>query len=157
MVLMAKIRKIKALMAICIFMLLSVCGCTPSLDSYLGTWVGIDENNPKNIVVYEYQIAEAGENQLSISVIRKAYELSQSNEYYIWTESIPRYFPAVYNPKDKGIVSTPFGLLKYDIGVGNIKYGNITFVKKAKNTELKLKYVARKAVKEMSPKIPIID
>lgn len=47
------------------------------------------------------------------------------------------------------------GVLRCSISDGSIKFGNINFVRKAKNTELKLKYVARQDARKANPDLPI--
>lgn len=152
-----RLRHLVIKSAMVLFVVFSINGCTPAIDDYAGTWVGLDERNPEHSSVYEYQIAEAGDNQLSVRVIKKSYEYSQTSDVYVWTESAPKYFPALYSPNEGGAISTPFGILKYDVATGGLDYNNIRFVKKAKNTELKLKYVARKHISDSKPEAHFVD
>ena len=129
--------------------------CTPYYEDFMGTWVGIDESNPQDIVLYEYEIVSAGGQDYAIRLTRSSYVINDDFGA-VWTTSQPRFLLARYNPDD-GSVTAPFGTLTYSTKSGNVVFGNINFVRKAKNTELKLKYVARRAVEKYYPDVPITD
>ncbi len=129
--------------------------CSPYQSDYLGTWIGIDDTSP-NYAVYEYSIVDAGSGRCSVRVTMLTYELNDTRDALVWTSSFPRYFPGTFN-SSSGRLETDFGSLSYEIGSGNLRYNGITFVRKAKNTELKFKYVARDHLKSLYPDIPIVD
>lgn len=134
---------------------LSLSACTPYYDDYVGIWVGIDESDQRDIVMYEFEIVKAGGVSYYIRLTRSHYEVEDGVGAY-WTSSQPRFMPGWYN-EDNGQLQAPFGTLDYSISDGSIKFGSINFVRKAKNTALKLKYVAREAVKKAYPELPISD
>lgn len=134
---------------------LTLAGCTPYYEDYLGTWVGIDESDPVNMVLYEYHIVTAGGQDYAIRLTRSYYEVDPDLGAR-WINSQPRFLIAHYDP-ESGRVQAPFGELDFEIGHGNIKFGTINFIRKAKNTELKLKYVARQAIKRAYPDLPVTD
>lgn len=117
--------------------------------------MGIDESDSRDIVVYEFEIVKAGGTSYSIRLIRSHYEVEEGMGMY-WIPSQPRFLPGWYN-EDNGQLQAPFGVLRCSISDGSIKFGNINFVRKAKNTELKLKYVARQAARKANPDLPISD
>ncbi len=149
----------KALSLLLLPLAFVLASCTAYKDDYTGTWIGLDESG-QNYIVYEYMFTDVAtpgnENALSVRVIRKSYEFNPEKTILSWTETIPHYFPCVYD-EDTGIVSTPFGPIEFEVKSGSLIYNNIHFTKKAKNTELKLKYVARDHLKTLYPEIPIND
>ncbi len=145
-------RCLTALTAIGVMLLAA---CTPYYDDYIGTWVGIDESNPRDVVLYEYEIVTAGADQYAIKLMRSHYEIDQTYGA-VWTSTPPRFLMAQFDP-EAGILQAPFGQLTFSTSKGTLQFGNITFVRKAKNTELKFKYVARRVVERLYPQLPITD
>lgn len=133
-----------------------LCSCNAKLNQFEGTWIGIDESNQNQIVMYEYEIAMAEHNKVSIRVIRSAYEYNDTMNTVYWTASLPKYFPGTFMEKD-GVIVTPFGVLEYSVAYNNIVYNKINFIRKAKNSELKLREVARNVALQRYPEAVFAD
>ncbi len=149
------VRKYLNVFIISLFSIL-LCSCNAKLNQFEGTWVGIDESNPNQIVMYEYEIALAEQDKVSIRVIRSAYEHNDTMNTVYWTASLPKYFPGTFKAKE-GVIVTSFGVLEYSVAYNNIVYNKINFIRKAKNSELKLREVARNVALQRYPEAVFAD
>ncbi len=130
--------------------------CTPYKTDYFGIWQALDDSGPDN-VVYEYMITDGDtENGVTVRVIRKSYEFNRERTFLVWTESNPYYFSGSYDP-DGGAVTVPFGVIIFEVTSGSLLYNNLRFAKRGRNTEAKLKFVARKNLKMAFPDVPVVD
>lgn len=129
--------------------------CTPYPKDYVGYWVGIDET-VDGCPLYEFSIASMSETTFTVKVIQKRYNLRPDNSAIVWLESPPKYYEGIYDPND-GVLICAFGIFDYSVKNGSMKLGNINLIRKAKNSEVKLKYVARKIFATKYPDIPIAD
>ncbi len=129
-------------------------GCGMSSDDYVGTWMGLDEHGG-NAQVYQYDIAisENGDDYI-IRVTQFDYKVSMNYDTAVWKASSPHFFRGHL---DKGMLVSDIGIIKADPANFRLLYGKINLVKKAKNTELKLKYVVRNQLEAKYPGIEILD
>ena len=129
-------------------------GCGMSSDDYVGTWMGLDQHGG-NSHVYQYEIetSEDGEGYI-IRVTQFNYNVDMTQTNAVWKESAPHFFRARL---DKGNLVSDIGVIKADPANFRLLYGNIPLVRKAKNTELKLKYVVRGEVEAKYPGIEVLD
>ena len=68
---------------------------------------------------------------------------------------MPHYFSASLN--NNGDLVSDIGVIRADHQNFRLIYGNIFLVRKAKNTELKFKYVVRRELEERYPGIVMVD
>ena len=105
--------------------------------------------------VYQYEIetSEDGEGYI-IRVTQFNYNVDMTQTTAVWKESAPHFFRARL---DKGNLVSDIGVIKADPANFRLLYGNIPLVRKAKNTELKLKYVVRGEIEAKYPGIEVLD
>lgn len=142
------------LAAILSFVLLAT-GCEARSDDYAGTWMGVDESRG-NPIVFEYEIdpSDTG-NGYTIKVTQSQYQNNVNNSATAWVSTAPHFFTGKLD--GNGNLVSDIGVIKADPGNFQLKYGNISLVRKAKNTEVKLKYVARNYIESKYPGIAIGD
>ena len=133
-----------------------VSGCGNSSDDYVGTWMGINEIGYGNSKVYEFDI-ELDRNGIDyiICVTQKDYDVSINHSAAEWRSTMPHYFSASLN--NNGDLVSDIGVIRADHQKFRLIYGNIFLVRKAKNTELKFKYVVRRELEERYPGIVMVD
>lgn len=141
--------------AILLFSLL-LSACTAKKTDYYGTWIGLDDTtNPRNYTIYEFEIGDAGNDQLTVKITRKGYELDPSETQASWVEGQGVYVYGTYN-KD-GSVSTSLFKLEYNIGDNTIRFGNLSFTRKAKNSEVKLRQLAQNQLQKSYNGVTILN
>lgn len=139
-----------------IFMATSFIGCGNSLDNYSGIWMGLDERGGAKAKLYQYEILPSDDGvTYTIRVTQFDYDINPSAQQAQWRESLPHFFNGYVD--GKGNLITDIGVIRADPGNFRLLYGNISLVRKAKNTELKLKYVLRSNVEATYPGIAIAD
>ncbi len=150
--------KFKALSVLIVGVIMAVMatGCGSGVDDYTGTWMGIDETGRGLSKVYQYDIA-ISENgtDYTIRVTQSDYQVSLNHSSANWRSTMPHYFTAQMN-SDGDLVSD-IGVIRADPNNFRLVYGNIYLVRKAKNTEAKFKYVARKEIEQLYPGIVVND
>lgn len=130
-------------------------GCGPS-DEFTGSWMGIDELGGGKSKVYQYDIAlsEDGSNYM-IRVTQFDYERNINNSQAVWRSTAPHFFHAYRNEKNQLV--SDIGVIRADTRNFRLIYGNIYLVRKAKNTEVKFKYIVRNELEQRYPGIMIAD
>lgn len=147
----ASIGIFAALLGIMLF----ITGCEARDSDYTGSWMGVDESRG-NPIVFEYDIAPAQNgNGYTITVTQSQYKNNVNNSVSEWMSTAPHFFTAQID--NKGQLVSDIGIIKADPANFQLKYGNIALVRKAKNTEVKLKYVARDWIEKTYPGINIAD
>ena len=124
-------------------------------DPYVGTWMGLAEIGGGNSKLYEYEIKADGDGNYSISVVQYDYDVSVNHAQAVWRATSPHYFVGQLTPR--GDLSTTIGVIRSDPSNFRLIYGNIFLTRKAKNTEVKLKYVIREEVEKRYPGIKVFD
>lgn len=117
-------------------------GCSkPTGDDYVGTWMGIDDSR-NNYSVYQYDIA-ANQNgrDYVVRVTQYHYDITSVEGLAVWTATQPHYFRAVID--QNGDLMSDIGKIVADPANFRLKYGDINLIRRSKNTEAKLKFVAR--------------
>ena len=131
-------------------------GCGNSIDDYSGTWIGLDERGGPHATIHQYEIVPGkNESEYIIRVTTSDYEVTPNATKARWRSTEPHMFSGRLDPK--GNLITDIGVIKADPRKFRLIYGNIFLVRKAKNTELKLKYVIRDSLKAAHPEIAIED
>ena len=124
-------------------------------DPYVGTWMGLAEIGGGNSKLYEYQIEADDDGTYSISVVQYDYDVSINHAQAVWRSTSPNYFAGQLN--NRGELTTTMGIIRADVQNFRLIYGNIFLTRKAKNTELKLKYVIRTEIEQRYPGIRVFD
>lgn len=152
-------RRLKAAVLLMVTVMLAALmlgGCGVSNDEYAGTWMGIDEQGNGNSKIYQYTITpdDSGYGYM-IEVVQSDYTVNINHSQARWRSTSPHYFNAQMNAN--GDLVSDIGVIRADPANFRLIYGNIYLVRKAKNTEVKLKYVARREIESMYPGIMIAD
>lgn len=143
---------------VAVFLAVIVNGCGISItNEYVGTWMGIDQRAGTQSTVYQYEIDSKGgsDDEFTIKVTRFNYNIDMSQTNAVWKESSPHFFIGKLN--DQGVLVSDIGNIVAEPENFRLKYGSIILVRKAKNTEVKLKYVVRKQVEQAYPGISVLD
>lgn len=150
-------QKLRALSVLMVALLLALmtASCGNLDDPYVGTWMGLAEIGGGNSKLYEYEIERDSDGTYSLSVIQYDYEVNINHSQAHWRATAPHFFVGQLN--SKGELMTTIGVLKADVSNFRLIYGNIFLTRKAKNTEVKLKYVIRSEVEQRYPGIRIVD
>lgn len=151
------VNQFRRTVVIMVAVLLSVMtvSCGHLDDPYVGTWVGLAEIGGGNSKLYEYQIELDDDGTYTLSVVQYDYEVSINHAQAVWRATSPNYFAGQLN--QKGDLITTMGVIRADIQNFRLIYGNIFLTRKAKNTELKLKYVIRSEIEQRYPGIMVFD
>lgn len=151
-------RKLKFIIVafMAIFMAFSFSGCGSSIDDYTGVWMGLDERGGAKAKLYQYEIDLSNDGvSYTIKVTQFDYDISATGQQAQWRASTPHLFSGY---KDgSGNLVTEIGVIRSEPNNFRLVYGNINLVRKAKNTEVKLKYVLRSNVEATYPGIAIAD
>lgn len=149
-----KFRRTIVIMVAVLFSVMTV-SCGNLDDPYVGTWMGLAEIGGGNSKLYEYQIEAEGDGNYTISVVQYDYDVSINHAQAVWRSTSPNYFAGQLN--HQGDLSTTMGVIKADVQNFRLIYGNIFLTRKAKNTEMKLKYVIRAEIEQRYPGIRVFD
>lgn len=151
------VNKFRRTIVIMVAVLLGVMtvSCGNLDDPYVGTWMGLAEIGGGNSKLYEYQIEADGDDTYSISVVQYDYDVSINHAQAVWRSTSPNYFAGQLN--NRGELTTTMGIIRADVQNFRLIYGNIFLTRKAKNTELKLKYVIRTEIEQRYPGIRVFD
>lgn len=135
------------LCAACFALILT--GCGRSAKDYTGTWMGLDDSG-ENYAVYQCDIAarEDGE-EFTIRMIQYRYKISGSGKFAVWEATNPHYFNG-YLDKEGNLVSD-IGVIKAKPSTFQLLYGDVIMTRRAKNTELKFKRIARDHLEKVRP------
>lgn len=140
--------------ALCTALIIS--GCGNGSDEYVGTWMGIDEVGYGNSKIYEYQIALADNGiDYTICVTQYDYNININHSSAVWRSTTPHYFNAQLN--NNGDLISDIGVIHAEPQNFRLAYGNIFLVRKAKNTEVKFKYVLRREIEARYPGIVVVE
>ena len=135
---------------------LGVSGCGQKIDDYSGTWMGIDQRPNGGSKIYEYNIAmNNDEVTYTIRVTQYDYKKSFNSRSAQWSNTEPHYVSGYLDTR--GHLVSSIGTFVAEPKNFRLIYGNINLVRKAKNVELKLKYVLRNEIEKRYPQIEIID
>lgn len=151
---------LKKFKLVCTLAVLSCCvlvfsGCGRTVSDYTGIWMGIDESG-NNYSVYQCDIAASANGQdVTIRMTQYRYELTNNNKLAVWKATAPHFFNG-YLDRDGNLVSD-VGVIKAKPSSFQLVYGDIIMTRKAKNTEVKLKYVARDKLSSMFPELMFND
>lgn len=151
---MSWLAALKKFKSACVVAFLSCCvlvmtGCGRNIDDYTGSWMGVDEVN-NNFAVYQCDImASANGSDLTIRMTQYRYEVTNDGKIAVWTATKPHYFNGRLD-RDGNLVSD-IGVLSAKPGTFQLMYGDIAMTRKAKNTEVKLKYLARDRLSALYP------
>lgn len=148
--------KTALLLLVTVFTAFVISGCGNGSDEYVGTWMGLDEVGYGNSKIYEYKI-EPSDNGVdyTICVTQYDYEISLNHSSAVWRSTMPHYFNAHLN--NNGDLISDIGLIHAEPQNFRLVYGNIFLVRKAKNTEVKFKYVLRREIEAKYPGIIVVD
>ena len=149
-----KFRRTIVIMVAVLFSVMTV-SCGNLDDPYVGTWMGLAEIGGGNSKLYEYQIEADGAGNYTISVVQYDYDVSINHAQAVWRSTSPNYFAGQLN--HQGDLITTMGVIKADVQNFRLIYGNIFLTRKAKNTEMKLKYVIRAEIEQRYPGIRVFD
>ena len=151
------VNKFRRTIVIMVAVLLGVMtvSCGNLDDPYVGTWMGLAEIGGGNSKLYEYQIEAEGDGNYTISVVQYDYDVSINHAQAVWRSTSPNYFAGQLN--HQGDLITTMGVIKADVQNFRLIYGNIFLTRKAKNTEMKLKYVIRAEIEQRYPGIRVFD
>ena len=149
-----KFRRTIVIMVAVLFSVMTV-SCGNLDDPYVGTWMGLAEIGGGNSKLYEYQIEAEGDGNYTISVKQYDYDVSINHAQAVWRSTSPNYFAGQLN--HQGDLITTMGVIKADVQNFRLIYGNIFLTRKAKNTEMKLKYVIRAEIEQRYPGIRVFD
>lgn len=137
------------LFAACFALILT--GCGRSAKDYTGSWMGLDDSNT-NYAVYQCDIAEREDgNDFTIRMIQYRYKIAPSSKVAVWEATNPHYFNG-YIDKDGNLVSD-IGVIKAKPSTFQLIYGDVIMTRRAKNTEMKFKHIARENLKKSDPNL----
>lgn len=129
--------------------------CSRNVGDYTGSWMGIDETG-NNYSVYQCDIVAVEDgNAVTIRMTQYRYVLSSQNKIAVWQATEPHYFQGYVN--SEGNLVTDIGVISAKPDTFQLQYGNITMTRKAKNTEVKFKYIARNHLEEQYPEMLFND
>lgn len=140
----------------CVVMLVACCAfivsaCSRTAEDYTGSWMGIDDSGA-NVAVYQCDImANANSKDLTIRMIQYRYDLTNNNKIAVWKATNPHYFNGTLN-KDGDLISD-IGLISAKPNSFQLLYGDIVMTRRAKNTEVKFKYLARQRLQAQYPEL----
>lgn len=135
---------------------MSLSGCGTSPDDYVGIWMGLDERGGVHAKVFQCEILQSqNAGNYTIRVSQFNYEINSTGTAAQWSASAQHYFNGHID--SSGNLVTDIGTIVADSKNFRLLYGNISLVRKAKNTEVKLKYVLRDKIAAAYPGISIAD
>lgn len=149
-----KLKMFLAMVVAVVAVTLSGCGTSP--EDYVGTWMGLDERGGVHAKVFQCEVVQSQRSgYYTIRVSQMDYEINTAQNVAMWRSAPGHYFNGRLD-KDGNLV-TDIGTIKADTKNFRLLYGNIALVRKAKNTELKLKYIIRNNIEQAYPGINIQD